>query len=430
MDQSTRTPHTLHTLAAAATQAGQAKSKSRWGARSPARTVMMAICALAAYTDCASADASVELYGEIDTGVTYANPVLQPDGRKAGRLALTGSNVVGSFFGMRGSEDLGGGASAIFTIEKAIDVTNGTGGDGQPMFVGLAHPAWGTMTLGLQYDAVNDYLAPLTLTGSDGGTYFAHLFDTDNANASVLTTNTIKWASPEWAGFRFGGQYAIDPDAAGRQTWSVGGGYTNGPLNIGVSYAQYADVASDEEPVSLIAESLAFKASSKQGGQDFAVAHIGRRVYGAGVSYTLGDATLGAVYTHVRYNGTASPASSSAVSPSIGTTTAAANAGIPGRVDFDNYEVNARYDVHPAVRLSGGFTHTRGTSQAGGSTQHSAWNQVGVLANYAMSRRTDLYVEGVYQRATDSEETAYINGVGASGSDQASIVAMGMRHRF
>lgn len=391
---------------------------------SPARctsrvTRIAALCACLCWAGLAHAESDMALYGELDMGLTYANPVAADGAKPSHRVAATSGNVTGSFIGLRGSEALGGDLSAIFTIERGIDVTNGTAVEGQPMFVGLSHSVWGTLTLGLQNDAINDYLAPLTLTGSDGGTYFAHPFDSDNANASLLSSHTVKWASPEWAGARLGAQYALAPDVFGKRDWSAGGAYANGPLSLGLGYARYGMRSVDGEPDTIIGgwQTTTAMTARPERGVAYEACKIGRDIYGGGVNYVLGDATLGAVYTHVRYQGLAHA-------------TTRGVARLAGRVDLDNYELNARYDVTPAVKLAAGFTHTRGASHAGAGVQRTAWNQIGVHANYAMSRRTDVYVEGVHQRVVDDRPVAFINGIGPSGGDQMSALAMGVRHRF
>jgi hypothetical protein len=72
---------------------------------------------------------------------------------------------------------LGYGNHATFRLERGFSVT--TGADQND------HPYGRTLTLRHQYDSIQDYLAPFTLTG--GGTAFAHPFDNDdNANDSWL----------------------------------------------------------------------------------------------------------------------------------------------------------------------------------------------------------------------------------------------------
>ena len=77
----------------------------------------------------ASAQSSVTLYGLIDSGITYTNNV-----GGSGRVALASGNISGSRFGLRGTEDLGGGLKAVFVIENGFNVNNGTLGQGGRMF--------------------------------------------------------------------------------------------------------------------------------------------------------------------------------------------------------------------------------------------------------------------------------------------------------
>ncbi|MEJ0002660.1 MAG: porin [Pararobbsia sp.] len=389
------------------------------GTRHLARQRLLAV--LAATGGClglvgpASADAEFSLYGEIDTGLTYASAAAREEGGHGNRLTATSSNVTGSFFGLRGVEDLGGGASALFTIERGVDVTNGEGSSGQPMFVGLSHTDWGTLTLGHQNDAINDYLAPLTLTGSDGGTYFAHPFDNDNANATYLVDRSVKWESPTWHGFHFGGAYSIESDAPGPHTWSVGAVFGEGPLSLAASYAQSGGLPLEDDLGTAVGDALA-RAGVKTSPGD--ALRLSRRAYGTGINYELGDATLGAVWTHSRHEGRTNE------SGRVG-----GGAKAAGRIDFDNYEFNARYRAG-ALSFAGAYTFTQGGAHSSDAHLKAAWHQFGLLANYAMSKRTDLYVEGIHQRTTNGTPLAFVYGVGSAASDQQSVLAMGMRHRF
>jgi predicted porin len=365
----------------------------------------------------ASAEAEVALYGELDAGLTYTSSVEEDDprgdpSRGSSRLAATSNNVGGSFFGLHGTEDLGGGLKAEFTIERGVDATNGQGNDGQPMFVGLSHPGAGTLTLGRQLDSINDYLAPLTLTGSEGGTYFAHPFDNDNANATYLVNHSVKWQSPDWHGFHFGGQYAMSPVSGGSPVWSAGAAFAKGPLSLAASYAQ-SGVPLDEDLGAAIDEALVGAGMVGPRG----TFSIGQRTYGTGINYVLGDVTLGTVWTHSRYEPRADGAWGMSFSRS-------------GRVDFDNYEINARYQASNALTLAAAYTLTQGKASSGNTQTTVAWNQVGVQADYAISKRTNFYVEGIYQQVDDDKSAAFINGVGAAKSDRQSVVSAGMRHRF
>ncbi len=74
---------------------------------------------------------------------------------------MSSGNLQGSRWGLRGTEDLGGGLKAIFVLENGFNVFNGTlgqGGDelGRQAYVGLPTTQFGTVTLGRQYDSVVD----------------------------------------------------------------------------------------------------------------------------------------------------------------------------------------------------------------------------------------------------------------------------------
>jgi len=138
------------------------------------------------FATAANAQSSVTLYGLIDAGFTYVNNEAASNVAKGSAAAfrLSSGNINGSRWGLRGTEDLGGGMKAIFTLESGFSMGDGSalqGGRefGRQAYAGISTAQFGTVTLGRQYDSVVDYLAPMTATGSWGGTYFAHPFDND-----------------------------------------------------------------------------------------------------------------------------------------------------------------------------------------------------------------------------------------------------------
>ncbi len=389
------------------------------GTRAIARHRLLAVLAggCLGFAGTASAEPEVTLYGEIDAGLTYATSASDggdpPRGRS--RLAATSNNVGGSFFGLHGSEELGGDLKAEFRIERGVDVTNGKGNDGQPMFVGLSHARAGTLTLGRQVDAISDYLAPLALTGSEGGTYFAHPLDNDNANATYLVNHTVKWQSPVWHGFQFGGQYALSPLESSLPTWSTGASFASGPLSLAAGYAQAGRLELDED-----AGAVAGQALERVGLKAvFGPAGLEQRIYGTGINYQIGDVTLGTVWTHSRYEAKGLR--------NDGTGSGALRAA---RIDFDNYEVNTRYRPTAALTLAAAYTFTQGNASSGGTRATTAWNQFGMQADYAVSKRTSFYAEGIYQQASNDQPVAFVNGVGPAASDRQTVVSLGMRHHF
>jgi predicted porin len=92
---------------------------------------------------------SVTLYGLIDVAVETVSNV-----NGVGRINRVPSNVgmMPSSFGFKGSEDLGGGLSAVFNLEAGFAPDSGVSGQGGRLFgrqanVGLAGP-WGRVLLG------------------------------------------------------------------------------------------------------------------------------------------------------------------------------------------------------------------------------------------------------------------------------------------
>ncbi|MGH8436277.1 MAG: porin [Pseudomonas sp.] len=96
---------------------------------------------------------SVNLYGIIDTGIESVNNVEQAGGRITRVPSNTG--ILPSRLGMRGKEELGGGLSAIYTLEMGFAPDTGASGQGgrlfgRQSFVGLSGD-WGAVTLGRQW---------------------------------------------------------------------------------------------------------------------------------------------------------------------------------------------------------------------------------------------------------------------------------------
>src|ERR1700738_1089878 len=119
-------------------------------------------------TGVAHAQSSVTLYGLIDAGLTYVtNERVGTTGTTGhSNFAMTDGSINRSRWGLRGSEDLGGGLKAIFTLENGFTIKNGALGQnsrmfGRQAFVGLASDQFGTVTLGRQYESTVDDLAPV-----------------------------------------------------------------------------------------------------------------------------------------------------------------------------------------------------------------------------------------------------------------------------
>ena len=81
---------------------------------------LLALAALTAFAGVASAQSSVTLYGRVDLSIN----------KGIGNDAKNISNGSGSRLGLRGSEDLGGGLSALFNIEHRFNADTGADSTG------------------------------------------------------------------------------------------------------------------------------------------------------------------------------------------------------------------------------------------------------------------------------------------------------------
>ncbi|KVC67032.1 porin [Burkholderia ubonensis] len=368
------------------------------------------------FATAAHAQSSVTLYGLIDAGITYTN---NQGGHSAWQQS-TGS-VNGSRWGLRGAEDLGGGLKAIFTLENGFGINNGTlkqnGREfGRQAFVGLSHNVYGSVTLGRQYDSVVDYLGPLSLTGTQyGGTQFAHPFDNDNLNNSFRINNAVKYQSADYNGLKFGALYGFSNSSnfANNRAYSVGASYNFMGFNVAAAYMQL------NNNVNGLAQAVS-DPGAVAGDWTFAASR--QRTWGAGLNYSFGPATAGFVFTQTRL--TDSVAISAGQSGVTGGIT-----GLSGGTRFNNYEINGRYALTPALSLAGSYTYTDGRIVG----QSPNWHQINLQAAYALSKRTDVYLQGEYQKVNSDglPLRANINGLGTASSNNKQVaVTAGLRHRF
>ena len=362
----------------------------------------------------AHAQSSVTLYGLLDTGLEYTN-----NAGSGSLIRQSSGNINGSRFGLRGNEDLGSGLSAIFLLEGGITLNNGKSAQdgrlfGRQAYVGLGSKEYGTVSLGRQYDAFTDTLIPLSATAlAFGDSAFAHPFDNDEMIHSFRLSNTVKYVTPAYRGLKFEAQYAFSnsTDFAVNRGYSVGLGYSSGPLSAGIGYFQLDGTKNTtiNSPGTLdINESQANNTAGFVLGADV------QRIAGAGVNYEIWGGKVGFVYTHTQFLGSTSFGSRG------------------GSVRFDNYELNAKFPIMPQLTLGAEYVFTNGhvtnTSTFGSSPK---WNQFGLQTVYSLSKRTDVYVEGVYQRVSGHNFTAFIyNSGGASSTNNQVVGMMGIRARF
>jgi predicted porin len=375
----------------------------------------------ASFSVAANAQSSVTLYGVLDAGITYTSNV---GGHS--NWQQTSGNIDQSRWGIRGSEDLGNGLKAIFTLESGFSLGNGrfANNNGVAMnpandngifnrqaFAGLSSN-YGTVTLGRQYGAEQDFLAPLTATGSWGGTSFAHVgnFDNMNTNGGSVVNNSIKFTSANYEGFTFGSTYGFSNQAgkfANNRAYSFGAAYQFQGLHVGAAYAQRNNPFSETNP------NGATSGSFPEGSDEAGFGNFRQRVFGAGASYAFGPAQVGFVWTNASIDNVEN---------------------IQHSIRQNNYEINAKYNLTPALNLGVAYTYTQQTGSLFDVDVRQHFNQIGVQADYALSKRTNFYAQVVYQRASGEGAMAGIYnptvGGGLSSSVNQTAATIGLRHRF
>jgi len=382
---------------------------------------LLVVALSGAFAVSAHAQSSVTLYGLIDTGLVYTNN----QGGHSNWQQVT-SSTQNTVFGLKGSEDLGAGLHAVFKLEQGFLLNNGAqafsgDGFGSQAWVGLQSDPYGTLTFGRQFDVMNDLVGPIT-AGSNtwGGNMAAHPFDNDNLAAnSVVINNTVKFASPTWNGVTFETMYAFSNQAgnfANNRAYGFGVSYAQGPVNLAAGYLQFNNAGSGSGAVTTGDTSANFLAERQ-------------RIWSLGGNYTYGPATVGVVWSHTQIDDAAG-VFSFGTGTYLGANDTSAGS-LNGSLRLDNYEVNAKYALTQAWSVSGAYTYTDGAYN--GSSP--GWNTAMLQTDYALSKRTDFYLEGVYQNvhgapADSVLSHAMINTLSPSSTNTQVAVTVGMRHQF
>ncbi|WP_168788581.1 porin [Paraburkholderia aromaticivorans] len=356
------------------------------------------------------AQSSVTLYGIVDAGVTYVSNT-------------GGSHVVkfddgisyGNRWGIKGTEDLGGGLSAVFTLESGFHLGNGTLGFGgaefgRQAYVGLA-TSWGTLSFGNQLDMTEEMVFAYNISAWGSG-YAIHQGDFDRFNGDRLP-NSVKFLSNEFGGFMFGGMYSFGNQAGNfhqNSAYSVGAHYAHGAFTMGAAYTQlnnpFGIYAFD--PYAMIGTSTFLgrptisvdpatgAITDLYASSPFAVDKQG--TFGVGASYAIGTVTLNGNYTY-----TTIKAFGNSSHMQVG-------------------EGGAIWQVTPAFSAIGGYQYT--------SFEGHHWNQGTLGLHYLLSKRTDVYVSGDYLKASSGVNAVIGYSFTPSTTTTQADVRIGMRHSF
>lgn len=363
----------------------------------------------------AQSSTSVTLYGVIDTAVEYVNkvwdPVAQENHSSTHMNNLTAS--VPSRWGLRGTEDLGNGLSAIFTLESGFGPQNGLSGQGDRLFgrqawVGLKGD-WGQVAFGRQYNM----LFWANMGGDIMGPNSHGLAAFDNYIPNARIDNSITYRG-NFDGFKLGASYS-----RGRDTSAAGGPAGAG---CGVDFTDQSACSSwgamlgyDAANWGVAAGYDTMKGNNAGNFQGLGPDDKDRRFSVSG--YVKFDALkVGLLYINRKTD-------------AVGgiNNTAFAGGSLGDRSDI--YSLGASYQLSPAVTLDGSVNHLRYKNAADNA---KAWYYV-ARATYSLSKRTAVYASAAFMNNKgDSAHSASsgMQGVLAEPGGNVTSVMAGLRHSF
>jgi predicted porin len=338
------------------------------------------------------AQSSVTLYGSLDAGVAYISNA----GGSAKYMEEQG-NMQPDRWGLKGSENLGGGLHALFLLENGF-YTN-TGGFAKSgtefnrsAYVGIEDDKIGKITLGQQTPFAFDYLGPLSTAYQAQSWFFFHPGNIDElADTGVVPySNSVKFRSANFGGFDFGVMMGLGntTDFAYGKTLSVAASYGAGPFRASAVYA-----VEHNRTISIATTGI----STFQG--QAAATYTADKVenMGAGASYRLGKLFMHALWTRVTIE----------------------NFGYEDI--YQSFDAGANYQMTAANQIAGGASTT--------TLSGRRWSSVEIGDNYSLSKATQIYVNVMYEHANDKANAAFFTA-GVSGGRNQTIVLAGVHHSF
>ncbi|CAH2805842.1 MAG: Outer membrane porin [uncultured Caballeronia sp.] len=392
-----------------------------------ASAALAAFVALAA--TCAHAQSSVTLYGVIDAGISYVNNSSSSPTRAGDSLWKYDDGVAqGSRWGLKGSEDLGGGLKAIFTLENGFNSGTGTLGQGgaefgRQAFVGISKNDVGSLTFGRQYTFNTDFLGSAYSIGGQtvAGNYAYHMNDFDQLTSNRIN-NAVKFTSANFYGFTFGAMYGFSNTAGAfagtpnktvgttttqgsSRAYSFGLNYKAGPLGIGAAYTDIHYPTATSPAFSSTIANINTTGTTNNA-KDL-------RSFGIGANYAFGAETVFGLWTNTRFE------------PIVGTSSR-----------INTFDIGGKYAITSAMTAGLGYTYMDLYDNFEGH-----WHQIDASFDYELSKRTDVYALAVYQKASGSnngvENPASIGsssssyfGTSGLGENNQLAFRVGMRHKF
>ncbi|TFE42272.1 porin [Paraburkholderia dipogonis] len=355
----------------------------------------------------ASAQSSITLYGVADVSVRY---LTNSNAKNDGRLFMTNGAITNSRWGLRGSEDLGGGLKAIFDLESGINLQDGSASDSQRLFnrnayVGLSGQ-YGTLTLGRQktplFDLLGDTYDPLTV-----GNYFENSWLPGALGAGLYADNAVKYTGT-YKGLTMAAMYSFGTNS---ESTGAGGfsGQVPGHLGAGTMYGF---------TLSYVAGPLSVAGGVQQNSDN---SNHKQTIFNANAVYAFSTAKVYVGYLHSKDD-------TGFVDSALAQQTLVPGVDIlkgSGRVDNGPF-AGITWQATPALTLTGAAYYDHMSNAAIGNGQVSSGNRYTLvaLAEYALSKRTEVY------GTVDFDKVSGAASVELPGKNNQTGVALGLRTIF
>jgi len=371
------------------------------------KKTLIALAALAATAGVAHAQSSVTLYGVVDAYVGYNSTKTTgaTTVAKVSQGVVGGSGLSSSRWGLRGSEDLGGGLAAVFTLEGGFAIDTGAlannGGStsanstsilfGRTASVGLKGN-FGEVRLGRQYTAYD------SLHGATDHIYDSNTFATFGAIAgtglqdySGRVNNSVSYASPVFGGFSGSVVYGFGEDktatASASNSASLQVRYTNGPLLVGYAFQREKQQVGS----SLFSAANGPGLTTATAAGTAATAADTRKYNLFGASYDFGVAKLVGAYNTAKGNS----------------------------LKDKEYQVGVSVPFGAAA-LAVGYSHAKSDSRTATVNTNTGRGYT-LLGTYDLSKRTTLYAGYINLKGETTNGTVEVS---------RSLIASGIRHTF
>ncbi len=415
---------------------------------------LLAVAALGAFASAAQAQSSVTVYGIMDIGYVGGNSRVASGTAvtKGTSNSFTGGAESTNRIGFKGTEDLGGGSSAFFTVELGLEPASTTSGfknsattENRQSFVGLKKNGIGQFALGTQYTLVHQSVALTDAGGTNnilgdviytsatgnGATVADANFANNNGYAAgnsytIRSQNALTLDTDTFAGFKGHGLVIMNNTNTTQTTLSGSNGYTGGTNNqngwgLGVDYTwqKLFVTAAMQQLNAKQAYNTSALTNSSNNATIAAAANIS--IFGAGQASSLGtNVKDNQYYVGATYDFGILKAYAQYI-----------NRKVSAQQDTGYYakrtgqQIGVRSFITPTIEAwaQGGLGKTSAFGSSNPAANMTAW-QVG--SNYWLSKRTNLYA--IYGQVGTSNVSVIANQNPASFN--ASNYAIGLRHTF